>query len=522
MRPRFSLPAVLLALTAACSSSGTSGTMNTGGGQLGTSSSSGTGAGHTGGHGGSAGGGGGGTTAGTAFSYGLNLGYYNSQLNDTESSQLGLAAGANSHRHKLSEPFLDTWGDDIHVAELTAMTQAGEQDLVCFIVGATAAHSNAPAGAADYERDHYSQKNLWEPVFTASGDVNPNNYWAAFVERLVKTYSPFIHTWEVWNEPDQVGGNWQVTQAWDTDPPKPSDLVWWNDTIFAYIRMLRVTHEVVHKLDPKGRVALGGLGYPSFLGAILRYTDEPTMGKVDADHPEKGGAYFDVVSYHYYPVFGPGNSDVGAKGIIDLHDQLQAELDKAGVTGKRYIVTESGAPHQAFGTTPGGADYARNYLMKSMALAQHAGVERIDWFILGDDEPVGASTNPFNYMGLYFDLSAVGDPKDAKITETGVAYATMGHLLAGSLSDKVGTAALALPSGTRGVALRTTGNKHAYVVWAEATDEKATGTVSLPAAGEALVYRWDHSQTKAMDTLSPAAGKVEVSVTSSPVIVIAP
>ncbi|APR86316.1 Hypothetical protein A7982_11665 [Minicystis rosea] len=524
MHPRVCIPAIFLALTAACSSNGTTGSSNTGGGQsMTTTTGSGAGGNATSASSGTTGtGGSGGGPAGTAFSYGLNLGYYNSQLSDIESSQLGLAAGASSHRHKLTEPFLDTWGDDIHVAELTAMTQAGEHDLVCFIIGASAAHSNAPAGASDYDREHYSPKNLWEPVFTTSGDVNPNNHWAAFVERLVKTYSPFIHTWEVWNEPDQVGGNWQATEAWNTDPPKPSDLVWWNDTIFAYIRMLRVTHEVVHKLDPQGKVALGGLGYPSFLGAILRYTDEPTMGKVDADHPEKGGAYFDVVSYHYYPVFGTGSSDVGAKGLVDLHDQLQAELNKAGVSGKRYIITESGAPHYAFGSTPGGADYARNYLMKSMALAQNTAVERVDWFILGDSKAEGASTDPFSYMGLYLDLSNVGDPKDAKITETGTAYASMGHLLAGSLSDTAGTAALGLPSGTNGVALRTPSGKHAYVVWAEASDENGTGTVSLPAGGDALVYPWNHSQTNANDTLSPSAGKVEVSVTSSPVIVIAP
>ncbi|MFT3776395.1 MAG: hypothetical protein QM820_64450 [Minicystis sp.] len=519
MRAHLSLLPLLLALTA-CSSNNTNNATGGAGGN-GSTSSSGTGGGHTG-TGGSTGGSGGGSNTGTPFSYGLNIGYYNSQLSDIEGSQLGLAAGADSHRHKLTEPFLDTWGDDIHVGELTAMTQAGERALVCFIIGAAAAHSNAPAGASDYEREHYSPKNLWQPIFTSGGDVNPDNYWASFVARVVKTYSPYIHTWEVWNEPDQVGGNWQATQAWDTDPPKPSDLVWWNDTIFAYIRMLRVTHEVVHKLDPQGKVALGGVGYPSYLGAILRYTDEPTSGQVDSDHPQKGGAYFDVVSYHYYPVFAPGNSDVGAKGILDLRDQLQAQLDKAGVSGKRYIVTESGAPRFAFGSTPGGTDYARNYLMKSMALAQNAGVGRIDWFILGDSKPVGASTDPFSYMGLYLDLTAVGDPKDAKITETGTAYATMGHLLAGSTSDPAGTAALALPGGTRGVALRTMDGKHAYVVWAEASDENGAGSVTLPASGDASVYRWDFSSTQSVEKVTPSGGKIDVSVTSSPAIVIAP
>jgi hypothetical protein len=515
MKPRALLAFVLPVLLAACGDAGgTGGTSSTGAGGAG---------GHTTGSTGGGGGTGGGGASGSAFSYGLNLGYYNPQLTDVESSQLGLAAGARSHRHKLTEPFLDAWGDDIHVAELTAMTQAGERDLVCFLVGASEGHSNAPPGSSDYERELRSPKNLYEPIFTAGGDVNPDNTWASFVARAVTTYKPFIHTWEVWNEPDQVGGNWQAAETWDTEPPKASDLVWWQDSIFAYIRMLRVTHEVVHKLDPEGRVALGGIGYPSFLAALLRYTDEPTAGAVDADHPAKGGAYFDVVSYHYYPVFAPGSSDVGARGLVKARDDLQAKLDAASVTGKRFIVTESGAPRFALGGAPGGVDYAHNYLLKAMALAQNAGIGRIDWFILGDGKPEGASSDPFSYMGLYLDLSSVADPSGAQITESGIAYATMGGLLDRATSDPEATAALGLAAGTAGVALRTADGKRAYVVWAEtASDESGAGTVALPATGDVSVHAWDDSKTHAAQTIAASGGKVTVAVSSAPVIVIAP
>jgi hypothetical protein len=516
----------LLATGAACSSAGNHAT---GGNGAGSSSTSGTAGGGTGAIGTGAGstttggggaGSGGSATAGQGFSYGLNLGYYNSGLNDLSESQLGQAAGANSHRHKLTEVFLDQWGDTIHVPELTAMIADGEQDIVCNIIGPSAAHSTAPSGA---DTEEYSPLNLQETIFTAMGDVNPDNYWAAFVQTVVTTYSPYIHTWEVWNEPDQVGGNWQATETWNTTPPKPSDLLWWNDTIYAYVRLLRITYEVVHKLDPQGKVTLGGIGYPSFLNAILRYTDEPTAGMVDADHPQKGGAYFDVVSYHYYPVFSPGSSDVGATGLVTLHDQLQAELTQAGVTGKSFIITESGAPRYAVGGDPGGVDYAHNYLLKAMALAHGAGIGRIDWFILGDGQDPGASTSPFDYMGLYGNLTNVMSAANAVITPTGTAYATLGHLLAGSLSDPTTTAALSLPTGTAGVALRTADQKHAYVVWAvNASTETGTGTVSLPAAGPASIYAWDYSQTKTVATATPASGMVQVSVTSAPVIVIAP
>lgn len=498
----------------ASGSASTTGTSSSAGG-AGTGAGTGASSGSGGGDGGDAG-----AAAPTAFTYGLNLGYYNSNLDDLDDAQLGMAAGADSHRHKLTEVFLDQWGTDIHVAELQAMIKAGQRDIVCNLIGPSAANSNAPAGG---DTEEYSPKNLYEPVFTSAGDVNPANTWAAFVQRVVETYSPYIHTWEVWNEPDQVGGNWQATESWDTTPPAASDLIWWNDTIFAYIRLLRVTYEVVHKLDPQGQVTLGGIGYPSFLDALLRYTDDPTAGAVSADYPAKGSAYFDVVSYHYYPIFAPGNSDVGAAGLVTLHDQLQAELTKYGVKGKTFIVTETGAPRYALGGDPGGVDYAHDYLVKAMALAQGAGIRHVDWFILGDSADPGASTNPDDYMGLYDNLTTVTAAANATITPTGVAYATLGHLLAGAVLDATTTAALALPAGTGGVALRTADQKHAYVVWAAAaTGEAATGMVTLPAGGAASVYAWDYSTTSTVVTAMPSGGAVQVSVTSAPVVVIAP
>ncbi len=160
---------------------------------------------------------------------GCNGGYYNpSSLDDVTQAKMGMTAGANSERMKLGEVFLDQWGDQIRVPETKQYLAMGMQDLVCFVVGADTDHSNAPAGG---DTDYYSPKNLYEPIFTDSGDVNPNNYWAAFMERVVKNYGPYVHQWEIWNEPDQVGGNWQATETWDTEPPKPSDLIWWNDTI---------------------------------------------------------------------------------------------------------------------------------------------------------------------------------------------------------------------------------------------------------------------------------------------------
>ena len=54
------------------------------------------------------------------------------------------------------------------------------------------------------------------------------------------------------------------------------------------------------------------------------------------------------------------------------------------------------------------------------------------------------------------------------------------------------------------------------------TGEGATGMVSLPAGGAASVYAWDYSKTQTVVTAMPTGGKVQIAVTSAPVIVIAP
>jgi hypothetical protein len=82
--------------------------------------------------------------------------------------------------------------------------------------------------------------------------------------------------------------DWTVTQAWSTSPPTAAELPRFHGSIFDYVRMLRITWEVAHKIDPGAHVAVGGLGYASFLSAVLRYTDNPADGSVTTDYPSTG------------------------------------------------------------------------------------------------------------------------------------------------------------------------------------------------------------------------------------------
>jgi hypothetical protein len=451
------------------------------------------------------------------FRFGDNPGYYGSGIDRRESSQLSVAAGASSLRTTLPEYYLQKWGDAIEVDDYASYEPLGLGHHVCFLIGPSHEHSNAPADAEDSELAHYSPKNLYEPIFVADGSVNPNNYWAAYVERVAKTYGQYLDMYEVWNEPDQVGSNWQATEAWDKTPPNAKDLIWWNDSIFSYIRMLRITHEVVHKFDTDASVTVGGIGYGTFLSALLRYTDEPKAGAVSADFPETAGKYLDILSFHYYPVFGGGSSDDGASGLLAARDDYRARLQAADAGDRQFVVTETGAPRYAVGGKVGGTDYAASYLVKVMTLGHYEGLVGIDWFAQGDGAAIGASTDPFAYMGLYFDYSKATLVSDAKLSPQGQAYAWLKGWLLDTVPDSSALAKLELPDDVRGAAFLADGGRHLFVLWARTTTgETATQKFSLPASGPATVHTFSVEQGERLAVVEPSAGAIVLSLTGMP------
>ena len=454
------------------------------------------------------------------FRFGDNPGFYGSGIDRRESSQLSVAAGASSLRTTLPEYYLQKWGDAIEVDDYASYGPLGLGHHVCFLIGPSHEHSNAPADAQDYELAHYSPKNLYEPIFAADGSVNPSNYWAAYVARVAKTYGQYLDVYEVWNEPDQVGGNWQATLAWESSAPNAKDLIWWNDSIFSYIRMLRITHEVVHQFDADASVTVGGIGYGSFLSALLRYTDEPKAGAVTADYPETAAKYLDILSYHYYPVFGGGSSDAGALGLLSARDDYRARLQAAGAGERQFVVTETGAPRYAVGGMVGGAEYAADYLVKVMVLGHFEGLLGIDWFAQGDGAAIGASTDSFAYMGLYFDYSKATQVSDVKLSPQGQAYAWLKGWLPNTTADADALAELGLPDTVRGAAFRADDGRKLYVLWAHTTtDESATASYALPASGTASVHTFSIEKGEGVASVEPSSGTIPLSLTGMPTAV---
>lgn len=217
-------------------------------------------------------------------------------------------AGFSSMRKKLPEQHFDNWGYGIELEVCEANGKYGITDLVGYLCTPSKIHSSNVTSNSEFcYPDH-----LYEPIWLDNGEVNPNNYWANYIYKVVNTYKKYVKIWETWNEPDyaKYGAD---TGSWSTKPPKPEDLVNWGGTIFQYIRLLRITYEVAKKVDPDCWVATGGLGYPDFLDAIMRYTDNPVDGSLTKEYPAYGGAYFDCDCYHKYPKWGTVDIETGER-----------------------------------------------------------------------------------------------------------------------------------------------------------------------------------------------------------------
>lgn len=453
---------------------------------------------------------------GGPFRRGINLGY-NPGWGDPDMAYLAVEAGSTSARLKLSENHFDNWGYGIETGDMMQYAALGMSDHVAFLVEPIAAHSTAPPDVEAWQLAYYIPTNLYAPAIV-NGAINPENYWAHYVYQTVDTYKEWVNIWEVWNEPDWTS-DWQVTQTWATDPPLKEHLPRFGGSIFDYVRMLRVTMEAARLADPDARIALGGLGYPTFLAALLRYTDNPDNGAVTPEFPDTGAAYFDVLNIHYYPLWTPGSSDAGVDGFMKLRDQFAAAMTAAGAAPRPFNATEIGAPRESVMGSPGGEAYARNFYIKSMVRAHAEGFLGLDWFILSDADD---SDNAFGKMGLYHDVKGLPAKEDAVRTPTGVAARTLGTLLAGAVADPAGTGALALPEGVRGAAFRLPDDRRAVVLWAFAAgpDEDAAAAYSLVTDVGFSAHAWDHSATNTSTPLLPEAGAIALDLGADPVILL--
>lgn len=468
------------------------------------------------------------------FRFGTNMGYRNGSWTDSQYSDLIAGLGMNSFRVFLPENYLDKWGYDIALPNMQRYQTNNLKNLTANLGTPSLAHSSAPG---EGQLDYYAPTNLYQPIWNADGTINQNNYWGYYVYRAVSTYKPYVKIWEVWNEPDFTD-KWDATQtSWWNSPPNPADLSSWHGSIFSYIRLLRISYEVIKKVDPTALVATGGLGYESFLDGILRYTDNPTDGAANASYPLGGGAYFDVLSYHFYPqykvqnlatgLWNNGNdSDNAVDNLLTFRNNFKLKLNQRGYgtnyPAKYFIVTETGLGSKADGTNPGSMDLLRNYMMKLQVIGRANDLKQVHTFMLTDEESDSQMSDIYHHMGQYYDVINLASPTQATRKPASYGLESMARTLEGATYDAAATAALNLGANARGVVFQASNGQRLNIVWARSTNgaETAGLTVNVLAASSLTVRDWQWASNNATQTLNPVNGQVQLSLSAAPLIVI--
>ncbi|MBK1438451.1 hypothetical protein JHJ32_00500 [Parapedobacter sp. ISTM3] len=452
------------------------------------------------------------------FLYGSNMGAYQGWSDEQLAELLmgntakGIAGvGVNSLRPAMYDHFVQQWGYDIRLNAFETYQQLGGTDHTVFLNGPTDAHREQASYCNGIRSQTFA--NLYEPIWSSAGKVNDNNYYASYVYNVVKTYGPYVKYWEVWNEPDYTN-NWEATQTWAQTDPNPCDLPNFAAPIQSYVRMLRITYEIVKHLDGDGLVCVGGLGYPSFLEAILRNTDNPNGGSVSADYPKKGGEWFDCLSYHVYPMYYLGsnhNSDAAATALVNHKNAFQAVLDNYSYDGttnpkKAFIITESNIPRKSIDGYIGGDVVQRNFLIKAAVQAQKAGISALYIYGPAESRPLAQANDPYQAMGFYQNITS--GPYHATITSGGIAWRTVSGLLRTRQYDPAATAMLQLPGHIDGAAFYGADDEsYVYVLWAKTSEasETASAQYSFPASLKmttATQFDWDNQQTRVTSTLA--------------------
>ncbi len=251
---------------------------------------------------------------------------------------------------------------------------------------------------------------LYDPLFQAAdrlgltviAEIQGNPAWAAeypggpphdldtlaqFMAAAVERYDgdgvddapgrPVVRFWELYNEPDNTDGTLaREGRGWG----------YWGHAPAAYAQMLKRVYPVVKLANPRARLVFGGIAHDAFVGEGGPFN--PTF--LDDVLRAGAGPYFDVMNFHYYPLFAARWAAHGP-GIIGKTAAVRRKLESFGVD-KPMMVTEAGMwsaanpPYPA--ATP--ADQMR-YVPELYAQSLAAGLETVVWFqfddVAGFDDP---------------------------------------------------------------------------------------------------------------------------------------
>ncbi|MEM9921446.1 MAG: T9SS type A sorting domain-containing protein [Bacteroidota bacterium] len=468
---------------------------------------------------------------GASFAYGSNMGYYppwqDEQLADIAKGNPAMdvqGLGVTSLRPALFAHFLEQWGYDIRTDAFQHYKNLGI-DITAFIGYPSPEQRDTTRHCPAHQSELFA--NMYEPIWDDGRDgtpINDDNTYALYLYKMVRKYGPYIRIWEVWNEPDfdYSGNAWKTADmpgSWWKNNPEPCGHAL-RAPIFHYVRLLRISYEVIKTFDSDALIATGGLGFPSYLDAILRNTDNPEDGSPTAAYPLGGGAYFDVLSFHSYPHIDGSlrrwnndrqafdyfrHSDAAAAGVVKGKKAFEKVLHRYNYNGrnhpeKEFIITECNIPRKAFGDYIGSNEAQRNFILKTLIEIQKEKVRQLHVYQLSELNTFQKADNEFQMMGLYEQLQD-NPPYSQKPTEQGIAFRTISEQLGGKYFDERKTKEMLLPSGIGGAAFTAIDGTTTYALWAKTPNDQselATASYAFPAVmnvGALIVRAWDHSRS---------------------------
>lgn len=476
------------------------------------------------------------------FRYGANMGYYppwqDYQLAEIAAgdSRLKLPGiGVNALRPALFEHFFEQWGYEARRLAFDRYAALGMTENVGFIGYPSEQHrdkTNYCPERAGWESAIF--KNLYTPIWD-NGEhgtpVNDENFYALYVYKIVNQYKDQVRFWEVWNEPDfdfasdawkdaGIPGNW-----WENMPSPCSYAL--KAPAYHYIRLLRISYEVIKSIDKDLYVCTGGLGYPSFLDVILRNTDNPEGGKTTAAYPLKGGAYFDVLSFHSYPHIDGSvrkwnnekwefeynrHSDAAVKGFVNRKKKFEEVLEGYGYNDKvfpkkEWICTETTLPRLKKEDFMGSEKAQINYILKSLVVAQREGLHQYHIYTMADAKKEADATDPYDLMGLFYALQGT-QPYSHKPTVAGIAYKSISDFLYKWKYDAKMTSQLALPKTIDGAAFVNRKGAYRFVLWAKTKEDENENVTVRWKVPEGFPYsvlnqsEWDYSKKSSVKKVS--------------------
>jgi len=461
----------------------------------------------------------------TSFDYGSNMGYYPPYWEDKDLAILAAKCGVNTLRPGLFHHFVAEWGYENRISTFEFYQQMGLRNLVAILGYPAPSVQDTQSFCSEHPSALF--RGLYEPIWENDGrqnTANQSNTFAKYVWEVATRYQGLIKIYEIWNEPDfnQAQG-WRpagMPENWWENAPLPCETPL-HAPSFHYIRMLRVAYTVIKKVDPDALVAVGGLGWPSYLDVICRYTDEPIAGQLDDRlFPLRGGAYFDCMSFHSYPHLSDALQNSLADSTTDtstsegalaefwrLKNQFDAVLHRHGYNdtiypAKHWICTEFNLPRRPVDRYPGTEQTQINFVVKALVTAQIHGIKQMHLYSLADETTHSDTASGFGYMGLYKKMSDT--PRQNALAW---AYKTTAQLLQNARFHPEETQKMALKSPIQGAAFQYPDGHFIYVLWADtAGEEPEAGTVGyhFPVEfkdGKACVMHWDYSQKKTYKSL---------------------